>query len=224
LTKSILEALKDAVITGNIKSAKKIAEQIIEAGIPVDTSVDMLMNAMKIVDQRYEKREYFVIDVATSASAMKEAFKVFEPHIKAKPTLLKGKVVIGSLKGNVQSLGKDIVAATLQSAGFQVINLGVDISPEKFVNTAIQEEAQIIAISISMEETIPYLRDLKNLLNQKTQGKKTRVIIGGNAVSEQTRIEYGLDAYAVDAQECVNKIETLLSEISPREGDSFQQV
>ena len=210
----ILEVLKEAVIVGNIKKAKKTAEQAIDAGIPIDIGVNVLMEAMKIVDQRYERREYFVIDVATSASAMREAFKVFEPHIKAKQTLVKGKIVIGSLKGNVQSLGKDIVATTLQSAGFQVINLGIDVSPEKFVNAAIQEEAQIIAVSISMEETIPYLRDIKNLLNQKTHGNEIKIIIGGNAVSEQTRIEYGLDAYAIDAQECAKKAETILSGIS----------
>jgi 5-methyltetrahydrofolate--homocysteine methyltransferase len=169
---------------------------------------------MKVVDQRYEKREYFVIDVASSAAAMKEAFNVLEPHIKAEPTMVKGKIIIGSLKGNVQSLGKDIVAATLQSAGFQVINLGVDISPEKFIETAIKEEAQIIAVSVSMEETIPYLRDLKQLANQDPRKSKVRIVIGGNAVSEQTRIEYGLDAYAIDAQECVEKVERLLSEIS----------
>lgn len=221
MSKKILEELEDAIVTGDMGKAKKIAEQVIVAGIPVNTGVNALMDAMKIVDQRYERREYFVIDVATSASAMREAFKVFEPHIKAKPTLVKGKVIIGSLKGNVQSLGKDIVAATLQSAGFQVINLGVDVSPEKFVDAAIQEEAQIIAISISMEETIPYLRDLKNFLNQKIPEKKVKIIIGGNAVSERIRIEYGIDAYAANAQECVNKVETLLSGISLREDDSF---
>lgn len=214
MTNRILKALKDAVIVGNMKKAKKLSEQVINARIPVDIGVNTLMKAMTIVDQRYERREYFIIDVASSASAMREAFKVFEPYIKVKPTLAKGKIVIGSLMGNVQSLGKDIVAATLQSAGFHVINLGINISPEKFVDAAIQEEAQIIAVSISMEETIPYLRDLKNLLNQKIRENEIKVVIGGNAVSERTRIKYGLDAYAVDAQECVNKIEILLSGIS----------
>jgi len=115
------------------------------------------------------------------------------------------------LKGNVQGLGKDIVAATLQSAGFQVINLGVDISPEEFVKAAIREEARIIAISISMEETIPYLKDLKNILEQKNLQGKMRIVIGGNAVSEHISEELGFDAYASDAQECLKKVEALLS-------------
>jgi len=214
VTKRILEELKDTVVVGNVKKAKRIAEQIVNLGKPVNAGVDMLMKAMKIVDQRYERKEYFVVDVASSASAMREAFKVLEPYIEVEPTLVKGRIIIGSLKGNVQGLGKDIVAATLQSAGFRVINLGVDISPEEFVKAAVREEAQIIAISISMEETIPYLKDVKTILKQGKLESKIRVVIGGNAVSDDISEEYGLDAYAVDAQECVKKVKALLSQKS----------
>lgn len=214
MTKRIIEELKDAVVVGNVKKAKRIAEQIVKLDIPVNTGVNMLMKAMKIVDRRYERKEYFVVDVASSASAMKEAFKVFEPYIEVEPTLVKGKIIIGSLKGNVQGLGKDIVAATLQSAGFRVINLGVDISPEEFVKAAIREEAQIIAISIAMEETIPYLKDVKTILKQEKLENKIRIVIGGNAVSNDVSEEYELDAYAVDAQECVKKVKALLSQKS----------
>ncbi|TET56113.1 hypothetical protein E3J51_05495 [Candidatus Bathyarchaeota archaeon] len=214
MTKRIIEELKDAVVVGNVKKAKRIAEQIVKLDIPVNAGVNMLMKAMKIVDQRYERKEYFVVDVASSASAMKEAFKVLEPYIEVEPTLVKGKIIIGSLKGNVQGLGKDIVAATLQSAGFRVINLGVDISPEEFVKAAIREEAQIIAISIAMEETIPYLKDVKTILKQEKLENKIRIVIGGNAVSNDVSEEYELDAYAVDAQECVKKVKALLSQKS----------
>lgn len=212
MTKRIIEELKDAVVVGNVKKAKRIAEQIVKLDIPVSAGVNMLMKAMKIVDQRYERKEYFVVDVASSASAMKEAFKVLEPYIEVEPTLVKGKIIIGSLKGNVQGLGKDIVAATLQSAGFRVINLGVDISPEEFVKAAIREEAQIIAISIAMEETIPYLKEVKTILKQEKLENKIRIVIGGNAVSNDVSEEYELDAYAVDAQECVKKVKALLSQ------------
>ena len=214
MTKRIIEELKDAVVVGNVKKAKRIAEQIVKLDMSVNAGVNMLMKAMKIVDQRYERKEYFVVDVASSASAMKEAFNVLEPYIEVEPTLVKGKIIIGSLKGNVQGLGKDIVAATLQSAGFRVINLGVDISPEEFVNAAIREEAQIIAISIAMEETIPYLKDVKTILKQEKLENKIRIVIGGNAVSNDVSEEYELDAYAVDAQECVKKVKALLSQKS----------
>ena len=206
-----MEELKDAVVVGNMKKAKEIAEQIINLGVSVDTALDTLMKAMRIVDERYERKEYFVIDVASSASAMREAFKVLEPFLEVEPAVVKGKIVIGSLKGNIQGLGKDIVAATLQSAGFQVINLGEDVAPENFVEVAVREKAQIIAISISMEETIQHIKEIVDILKKENLRDKIKVVIGGNAVSEQTCREYELDAYAVDAQDCLKKVKTLLS-------------
>jgi len=211
LSKKVLEELKDAVVVGNMKKAKEIAKQITNQGISVNTALDTLMKAMKTVDERYERREYFVIDVASSASAMREAFKVLEPYLEVEPATVKGKIVIGSLKGNIQGLGKDIVAATLQSAGFRVINLGEDVAPEDFVKAVVREEAQIIAISISMEETIPYLKVVVDILKKENLRDKIKVIIGGNTVSEQTCREYELDAYAVDAQDCLKKVKALLT-------------
>lgn len=211
MSQKLLEELKDAVISGNIKKAKNIAEQIIDQRLPINLTLDTLMKAMKIVDQRYERKEYFVIDVASSASAMREAFKIFEPYMEVELTMVKGKIVIGSLKGNIQSLGKDIVAATLRSAGVQVVNLGVDVAPEEFVGAAVREKAQIIGISVSMEETIPYLKDVIDILKKENLRDKIKVMIGGNAVSEKTRKDYEIDAYAVNAQDSVQKVKALLS-------------
>lgn len=211
MSKKILEELKDAVVVGDVKKAKRIAEHVVNRGIPVSKALDMLMKAMKIVDERYERREYFVIDVASSASAMREAFKILEAYLEVEPAMAKGKIVIGSLKGNIQGLGKDIVAATLRSAGFHVVNLGVDIAPEDFVKAAVREKAHIVAISISMEETIQYLKQVVDILKKEKLRDKIKVIIGGNAVSEQTCRDYKLDAYAVDTQDCLKKVKALLS-------------
>ena len=200
----------DSVVIGDVVKAREIAQHVIKRGISVNEAIEALVKAMKVVDERYEKKEYFVIDVASAASAMRESFKVLEPHLKTESRVVKGKIVIGSLKDNVQGLGKDIVAATLQSAGFQVFNLGVDVAPEDFVKKAIEESAQVIAISISMEETIPVLQEIVDLLRRKKLRDQIKVVIGGNAVSEEIRGKYALDAYAIDARDCVEKIETLL--------------
>lgn len=220
LSKKVLEELKDAVVVGNVKKAKKIAEQTIERGIPANITLDTLMKAMKVVDERYIRKEYFIIEVASSASAMREAFKVLQPYIEVEPTMAKGTIVIGSLKGNIQGLGKDIVAATLQSAGFQVVNLGVDIDPEDFVKAAVREKAQIMAISISMEQTIPYLKNLVDILKREGLRDQVKVLIGGNAVSEKTRRDYGLDAYAVDARDALQRAKALLAKRFCKADDS----
>lgn len=210
LVNKILGELRDAVVDGNPKRAKTIAAQIVDEGGSIKTAMDTLMKAMKTVDELYTKKEYFLIDVASSASAMREAFRVFAPHLEVERTMVKGRIVIGSLKGNIQGLGKDIVAATLQSAGFQVVNLGVDRTPEEFVDAAVREEAQIIAISVSMEETIPHLKEVIDILEKRKLRTKVKVIIGGNAVSKQTADDYELDGYAKDGQDTVKKIKALL--------------
>jgi len=121
-----------------------------------------------------------------------------------------GKVIIGLLKGNKQGLGKDIVVSTLRAAGFQVVDLGVDVSPERFVDAVVQEKAQILAISISVDGTVPFLRDVVNNLKQRKLREKVGIVIGGQAVSEQNCKEYGVDAYAKDAWDCAKKVEHLL--------------
>ncbi|UCG37530.1 MAG: cobalamin-dependent protein [Candidatus Bathyarchaeota archaeon] len=206
-----LGKLREAVINGNIKKAKALAKQVIDEGVSTAAAIDVLMQAIRVVDKRYEAKEYFVTEVASSASAMREAFKLLEPYMEVETEMIKGRIVIGSLKGNIQSLGKDIVAATLQSAGFQVFDLGIDVPPEEFVDAAIHREAQIIAISISMQETIPYLKDVVDILKKKNLRSRMRIVIGGNAVNEQTCMNYELDAYAVDAKDTLEKVKMLLN-------------
>ena len=122
----------------------------------------------------------------------------------------KGKIVIGSLKGNIESLGKDIVVSTLRSGNLHVIDLGVDVPPEEFVKAAIQEGAQIIAVSIPNERTISNLKNLVEILERKNLRKKVKVVIGGGGVSEKVSQEYRLDGYASDARDCLKKVEALL--------------
>lgn len=209
--KEILNELHNAIVFGNIQKAREIAEKIVQEGFSTNAALERMREAMRTVDEKYEKKEYFIVDVASSASAMREAFKILEPYLKVESAKFVGKVVLGSLKGNIQSLGKDIVAATLRAAGLQVVDVGVDVPPKVFVDTAITEKAQIIGVSISVEETIPFLKDLVELLQQRKLIGIVKTVIGGQAVSEQTRREYGIDAYAKDAWDCVKKVKQLLA-------------
>jgi 5-methyltetrahydrofolate--homocysteine methyltransferase len=220
LTAKVLEELKAAVVVGNVKKARKLAAQSLQCKIPSGTTLDTLTKAMKTVDERYNRREYFVTEVAQSAAAMREALKILQPYIDVDHAVTKASIVIGSLKGNVQGLGKDIVAASLQAAGFRIVDVGVDVDPGTFVKTAIREEAQIIAVSISMKDTIPYLEDLVGMLESTGLRARIKVLIGGNAVSDRTCKEQGVDAYATDAQDAIVKVETLLAKKPRRADDS----
>ncbi len=110
----------------------------------------------------------------------------------------------------MQGLGKDIVVATLRANGFQVVDLGIDVQPERFVDAAIREKAKIIAISISVGETVLSLRDVVNNLKQRKLRDDVRIVIGGQAVSEKICGNYEVDAYARDALDCVKKVRRLL--------------
>ena len=209
----LLVALFEAVVSGNIQKARKIAEKAVSQGLSADVALEKMTEAMRVVDRKYEMKEYFIVDVASSASAMREAFKIFQPHLQVKSTDVAGKIVIGSLKGNVQSMGKDIVTATLRAAGFEVLDLGVDVSPSAFVDAAIQEKAQIIGISVSVDETLPFLKEVVTRLWQENLRDKVKTVIGGPAVSQKICRKYGVDAYAKDAWDCVKKVRNLLDQL-----------
>lgn len=209
-TEELLDGLFDAVVSGNIQKARKIAEKVVSHGVSADVALEKMTDAMGVVDKKYEKKEYFIVDVASSASAMKEAFKVFQPHLRVKPANIAGKIVMGSLRGNIQSIGKDIVTATLRAAGFQVVDLGVNVSPDAFVDAAIRNRAQIIGVSVFVDETIPSIKEVVDRLQQENLRNKVKIVIGGRAVSEKIRSKYGVDAYAKDAWDCVKKVRNLL--------------
>jgi len=210
-SKAFLDELTDAVLAGDVQKARRLAERVISVGMSASVAVAEMMKAMRVVEKKYERKEHSSVDVAAASAAMREAFRVLEPYLKIKPMNISAKVVIGSLKGNIQGLGKDIVAAALRSAGFHVVDLGVNVSPEAFVDSAVREKAQVIAISVSVNDTVPYLKRVVNLLRERKLVDDVKTIIGAGAVSEETRKKYGIDAHAKDAWDCVKKARDLLT-------------
>lgn len=197
-------------MSGNVHKARRCAERVVNENVSVSAAIDKMTEAMRIVDKKYDRKEYFTVDVAAASTAMREAFKVIEPYLKVNGSDATGKIVIGSLKGNIQGLGKDIVAGALRSAGFQVIDLGVNVEPSCFVEAAIREDAEVVAVSVSVDETVPYLKDIVKMLRKKKLNSKVKTIVGGRAVSEEKRKQQGIDAYAADAWECVKKVREFL--------------
>lgn len=210
--RSLLEELRDTVASGNLRKARRIAEQItIKCPSSTKRAVEKMVEAMEAIDKRYQLKQCSVADVIAAASAMREALKILEPHLEAEKARVKAKIVIGALKGNTHGLGKDIVAAALKAAGFHVHDLDVDVAPEAFVEAAVREKAEVIAVSVTVSETAKHLGRLIEELEAKGLRGKVKVIVGGKGVSEQTCSEYGIEAYASDAWDCVKKAEKLVS-------------
>jgi methanogenic corrinoid protein MtbC1 len=207
---SILDELYQAVLTGNAEKARKQAKAIVKTDLP-NQALEKMKKALAAADAKFMHKEYLSADVAAAFNAMQAAFKILEPHLKVKPAGFGGKIVIGTLKGNLQGLGKDIVAAALRSAGFHIVDLGVDVSPQAFVRAIEKEKAQVTAVSISVVDTLPFLKELVELLNRKNLRKKVKFVVGGRAVSDTIAKKYGIDAYVKDEWDCVKKVTKLLS-------------
>lgn len=208
---SFLDELYQAVLEGDGQKARKQAEAIVRRKISPNLALEKMKEALAAADAKFTQKEYLSADVAASFNAMQGALKILEPHLEVKPAGFGGKIVIGTLKGNLHGLGKDIVAAALRSAGFQVVDLGVDVSPEAFATAIEKEKAQVAAVSVSVVDTLPFLKELVDLLNRKNLRSKAKLVVGGRAVSNAIARRYGIDAYVKDEWDCVKKVTKLLS-------------
>jgi methanogenic corrinoid protein MtbC1 len=208
---SFLDELYQAVLEGDTEKSRKRAEAIVRRKISPNLALEKMKKALAAADAKFMRKEYVSADVAASFNAMQGALRILEPHLEVKPAGFGGKIVIGTLKGNLHGLGKDIVAAALRSAGFHVVDLGVDVSPEAFVTAIEKEKAQVAAVSVSVVDTLPFLKELVDLLNRKNLRSKAKLVVGGRAVSNAIAKKYGIDAYVKDEWDCVKKATKLLS-------------
>ncbi len=173
---------------------------------------DGLIAGMNVIGEQFRKHEIFLPDVLLAAKAMYAGMELLKPHfIKEEiPTL--GKIVIGTVKGDLHDLGKNLVAIMLKGAGFEVIDLGKDVPPEKFIETAINESAQLIGMSALLTTTLPVMKEVIHLLKEKNLNGEIKTIIGGAPVSKEYAEEIGADAFAFDASNSVIVAKELIEE------------
>ncbi len=203
---SEIEELKNMVIMGDVEKALKITDVLLEKGVnPYDILTKALEPAMAIVGEKFDKLEIFLPEVLTAADTMKEILEK-----KLKPLFLKekkgekiGKVVIGTIEGDIHDIGKNIVATMLEVAGFEVIDLGRDVPVKRFIEEAEKMKADIIAVSALMTTTMynmpRLIRDLKDLGIRE----KYKVMVGGAPVLPEWAKEIGADGYGKDFKEAV---------------------
>ena len=193
-------ALKKAIEDGVAKEAAKAVRQALDAGAdPGAILRDVMVPAMDEVGRRYECGDYFLPEMLISARAMKEALAILRPMLIATDVRPAGRVVAGTVKGDLHDIGKNLVCMMLEGAGFEVTDLGVDVAPEKFVDAVRQGGVNLIALSALLTTTLP---NMKVTIEQlKTQGlrEKVGVMVGGAPVNDKLATEIGADGYAEDA-------------------------
>jgi 5-methyltetrahydrofolate--homocysteine methyltransferase len=206
-----LDALKEAVIGGDAKGCTVLTEVAIQAGhSPQRILTDALIPAMQIVGDKFRCNEVYVPEVLVAARAMKKSLGLLKPLLTmtgAKPV---GTAVIGTVKGDLHDIGKNLVGMMLEGAGFEVIDLGADVAPEKFVQAAKDTQAQIVGISTLLTTTMLGMKDVLHALERADLRKKVKVMVGGAPVTQNFANEIGADGYGESAAEAVDKAKELL--------------
>jgi 5-methyltetrahydrofolate--homocysteine methyltransferase len=205
-----LEQLSESLIKGQAEEVKKLVSQAIEEKIPVKDILDKgLIAGMMIIGARFKKNEVYVPEVLIAARAMNFGMEILSPLLAEAGVEPVGKIILGTVKGDLHDIGKNLVGMMLKGAGFEVIDLGIDIPSEKFVETAKQSQTKLIALSALLTTTMPAMKDTIEALRQAGL-KSVKTIIGGAPVTQEYADEIGADGYAPDAASAVEVSKKLL--------------
>jgi len=208
---SDLTALTESVIKGDAKTAVAETQRALDTGTNAQDILDgELIVAMDIMGQRFSKGIVFVPQLLRSAKTMQECMKLLEPFFKAGTAISKGKVVIGTVKGDLHDIGKNLVSMMMEGAGFRITDLGVDVPPEKFVQKVQEVEPDILAMSALLSTTMPAMPKTIDALREAGLRDRIKIMIGGAPVTEDYALDIQADSYGADAGSAVIKAKHLL--------------
>jgi corrinoid protein of di/trimethylamine methyltransferase len=196
--------LYDAILTGNAKKAEEVTKAALAANVdPSELLGKYMIPAMDEVGKRFECNEYFVPELLIAARAMKTALQMLTPTLAAAGAKAAGRVVIGTVQGDLHDIGKNLVASMLEGGGFQVVDLGVDVPPAKFVEAAKEQAGSILAMSALLTTTMTQMKAVIKALEEAGIRTSTKVIIGGAPITQQYADEIGADGYGDNASTAV---------------------
>ncbi len=199
-----LQKLHDAVLNGDAKTAVAITREAIAENLdPLQLISGTMVPAMDEVGRLYEQEEYFVPELLLSARAMKGALELLRPLLAERGAKPAGTVAIGTVKGDLHDIGKNLVASLLEGGGFEVIDLGADVPPEKFIEAVREKGAEIVCLSALLTVTMPSMKTTIEALKEAGVRDKVKVLIGGAPVTQQYADDIGADGYGESASNAV---------------------
>jgi len=205
--------LFDAILKGNAKKAEEVTKAALAENVdPSELIQKYMIPAMDEVGKRFECNDYFVPELLIAARAMKAALALITPILAKSGIEPAGRVVIGTVQGDLHDIGKNLVASMLEGGGFQVIDLGANVTPQKFVEAAQEKEGTILALSALLTTTMTMMKAVIDALVKAGIREKTRVMIGGAPITKQYANEIGADGYADNAGGAVTLARKLLSQ------------
>jgi 5-methyltetrahydrofolate--homocysteine methyltransferase len=205
-----LQALANAIIKGDQNTAVEVTKAALSKGATAKSILDEgLIAGMDVIGARFKKNEVYIPEVLIAARAMKMAMEVLEPELAKEGVEPVGKLIIGTVQGDLHDIGKNLVAMMLKGAGFEVIDLGVDIGPEKFVEQAKASGAELIGMSALLTTTMPAME--KTIAALKAAGVSAKIMIGGAPVTQNYADKVGAHGYAADAASAVDTAKALVA-------------
>lgn len=206
-----IQEVYDLVEKGKAKVIANAVQEALDAGCdPTEILNDGMIKAMDAVGEKFKNGEIFVPEMLVAARAMKKGVEVLKPHLATGAAGAAGKVIIGTVAGDLHDIGKNLVSMMLESAGFEVIDLGVDVPKEKFVEAyEANPDTKIICCSALLTTTMPALKDAVALINEASFRPNVKVMVGGAPITQAFADEIGADAYTEDAASCAKKAREL---------------
>jgi 5-methyltetrahydrofolate--homocysteine methyltransferase len=208
---SILQQISENLQRGEDQEVARLVREAMDQDLPANAILDDgLIAGMNVVGEQFRIHEIFLPDVLLAAKAMYAGMELLKPLLMKEKVASRGKVVIGSVQGDLHDIGKNLVGILLRGAGFEVIDLGSDVPPDRFVETAQSEGAVVIGMSALLTTTMPVMRQVVTQLEERGLAGKVKVIVGGAPVSEEFATEIGADAHGYDAANAVDRVKSLL--------------
>jgi 5-methyltetrahydrofolate--homocysteine methyltransferase len=210
-TMEILEQIANSLIAGDDRTVAEQVTRAIEDKVPTTRILDDgLIAGMNVVGARFRDHEMFLPEVLLSARAMTAGVSLLKPLLIAEDVPSRGKVILGSVQGDLHDIGKNLVGIMLEGAGFEVVDLGIDVPPEQFIEVAVSEDAQVVGLSSLLTTTMGKMKSVVELVEERGLSEKVKIIVGGAPLSEEFARSIGAQAYAYDAANAVEKVLDLM--------------
>ena len=211
----MLNELRDALINLDMDKTLELVKKAIDQGFKPIEIINSMAEGMRVIGGRFEKGEYFISDLIVSSEIFKEAMNILEPLIMKEKEVVKpiGRVIIGTVEGDIHDIGKNLVATMLKVNGFELIDLGVDVPPQKFVEAVKQYNPDIVGMSALLTSTMINMKKVIEALEKEGLRDKVKVIVGGAPITEEFAKRIGADAYGENAVVSVDICKKLMEEL-----------
>lgn len=210
---SDLQAITKTLITGDVKKLQELVQEALNAGVPANDILQKgLIDGMDIVGEKMQSGDMFIPEVLMAARAMSFSVEILKPLLAEGEATSAGKMIIGTVKGDLHDIGKNLVVMMIESAGYEVIDLGVDVEPDMFVKAIKENKPSLVGLSALLTTTMPMMRKSIESIEESGLRDSLKIIVGGAPVSQSFADEIGANGYAADAGSAAKLAKTLINE------------